>query len=403
MQKTSTERSASPTYEGPRPARLDERETLLAMINFIFRMDQGRAPTIATDWAHVYAPENLANVMVICDPQREAAAQPRSASVTGTLVASTGVWVSEVAVGGHVLRVGGINCVGTLPEYRRDGLGSQVMEAAQQQMRALGCQVGLLSTGITNWYRRLGWESAGRFCNYAVNRGNLALLPELRAGLRVRVVDVGDGLDAAVAAAVVRLRAQAQLGAARTVAGLQQLVMARAVERVVVAEDAGEAVAYVMVRGHTVIEWAGDPLHVLGLMRATFTLLDDPALSTSQRGQDGAAPSLRTLTVQSPGPELAAVATWLDARGFLCRAEYLGMLYVVDPQGVLDAFGLADVELTTQVTEEGAQHFTVRVGKARVTVDRGQLVKLLFGPERLLDEAQSPFPLPCWQWPLEMV
>lgn len=395
-----------PPWEGPRPARVEERDTLLAMINYVFRVSRGLAPTIARDWHHVYLPENLANVMVMCDPTRDAAAQPESASVAGHLVASTGVWVSDVVMGDHTLRVGGINCVGTLPEYRRHGLGAQVMAAAHQTMHDLGCHVGLLSTGINNWYRRLGWESAGVACGYTLNRGNIGLLPEMRPGLRARWVALADGVDDGLAAEVVRLHAAARLGARRNVRAFQQLVRARQVERLYWAEEAGQPVAYLLTRPGVIMEWAGAAVDVLGLARAAFAMLDDPHLSTSQRGADGNVPSLHTLTLETPAPETRGqhpLPTWLEARGFPVTREYLGMLYVVDPQGILDAFGLDDVELVPEQNGEGHARFVVRVRGTTLTLDRRQLAKLFFGPERVLAGESGPFPLSCWQWPLEMV
>ena len=51
--------------EGPRPARKDERDALLETVNYIFRISKDRAPSIATDYPHVYEPNNLSNISII--------------------------------------------------------------------------------------------------------------------------------------------------------------------------------------------------------------------------------------------------------------------------------------------------------------------------------------------------
>ena len=376
------------TFDGPRPARIEEREALIAMLNQVFRTSVGRAPTVATDWAHVFADDNLANIMVMSDG--------------GKPVASTGVWASDVVMGDVPLRVGGINLVGTLPEYRRFGLGSQVMDAAHQTMRRLGCQVGLLNTGISNWYRRMGWEEAVPVRTYRLNRGNITTLPNLPAATILRTVQLGGDArrDAEVVAAIVALHNGQRMGAKRTVEHFRQLATARQVEQVVLAEDSGVPVAYLLLDGHAVVEWAGAAPVVAGMVRATFEALDDPTLSTSTRGQDGGSLSLRALTLRTPGFPHPLVDL-LDAVRLPYHTNYLGMLYLVDAQAILDAYGLASVQLRAEGSE-----FVLRDSLASgegERFDQRQLTKLFFGPERISAFAADRFPLPFWQWDLEKV
>lgn len=374
--------------DGPRPARSDELDALIAMLNHVFRTSVGREPTVASDWAHVFAPDNLANIMVVSDG--------------GKPVASTGVWACDVVMGDGQLRVGGINLVGTLPEYRRFGLGSQVMAAAHQTMRRLGCQVGLLSTGITNWYRRMGWEEAGSVRSYRLNRGNIATLPLLPAATTVRTVHLGSPVqgDADVVAAIVALHARQRMGATRTVERFRQLAMARQVEHVVLAENEGGPVAYLLLHDHAVVEWAGEARVVAGLVRATFEASDDPTASTSTRAHDGGSVSLRAMTLRAPGFPHPLVEL-LDEVRLPYHTDYLGMLYLVDPQAILDAYGLTSVQLRA----EGSEFVLRDSGGSGVGVrfDQRQLTKLFFGPERVSNFAADRFPLPFWQWGLEKV
>lgn len=375
--------------EGPRPARAEERDDLIEMINYIFRTSRGLEPTIGIDWPHVYEPENFANVRVVFDPAN---------GEKGKLVASTAVWTSDVTIGDRSLRVGGINCVGTLPEYRQHGLGSQVMAAAHQVMADLGCHVGLLSTGIANWYRRLGWEEAGMRRDYHFNRGNIMLLPPLAAGLRLRLVNVADLLhDDVEVARLLSLYHAASMGAARTPARFRQLIIARRGERAALAESASGAVAYLLLREQQIIEWAGAAEQVAGLVRACFEALDDHSASTTQRAADNRPASLRRLTLTTPGWPHPLV-NLLDQRRIPFAQEYLGMLYLVNPQAILDAYGLSFLRL-----ENSSEDYLLRDSTAEIRLNRRQLTKFIFGPERVSEMAAGHFPLPFWQWPIEMV
>jgi predicted acetyltransferase len=406
--------SSTVNLDGPRPAHLDERDELLAMVNDVFRVSVGRAPTIASDWPHVYAPQNLANVLVVTD---------RAAGAAGKIVASTGVWASDVVIGDVRLRVGGINCVGTLPDYRRHGLGSLVMAAAQQRMRDLGCQVGLLGTGIMNWYRRMGWEDGGMQRAYRLNRGNIGLLPPLRAELKSHSVPLNQEESAPaddLLGRLVQLHHDQRMGALRDVARFRQLLTARRIERIVWAESktegAGVPLAYVLLHEHEVVEWAGAAGDVAGLVRATFEALDDPTASTSRRIPDTPTTTLagsanreprplRTLLLDTPGWQHPLV-NLLDAARIPYESDYVGMLYVVEPQAILDAYGLAEVRVETAeevAGESGNVRFRLTAGEDHITLDRRQLTKLFFGPERISDVAAKHFPLPFWQWGLERV
>jgi GNAT superfamily N-acetyltransferase len=382
-------------FDGPRPARVEEQEELITMINLVFRSLVGRELTIGLDWPHVYAPQNLANVTVISDHTNE----DGSRNERGKLVASTGVWACDVVIGAVKLRVGGINCVTCLPEYRRHGLGSQVMLSAHQIMSDLGCQVGLLGAAYTNWYRRLEWEEAGAMRSYRFNRGNIALLPPLASGVQMRFTTIED--EAALAQALA-LYQEARLGATRTLAAFHQLATAKRAERLVLAESTtGESAAagYLLLRDHIVQEWAGAAATVAGLVRATFEALDDPNANTTPAGPEfnSVHNPLRNLTVETPGlphplPQL------FDGLRIPNNAGNLGMLYLVDPQGVLDAYGLASLQLR----QEG-DRFVIDDGSMTLDCDRRQLTKLFFGPEKFSAIAGDRFPLPFWQWTMEKV
>lgn len=365
-----------PHLEGPRPARPHERAAILEMTNEIFRISLGRAPTIATDWPHVYEPSNLENVLVM--------------SEQGRIVASTAVWPNDIRLGDVVLRVGGINLVGTLPAYRRQGLGERLMQAAQTRMADLGCHVGLLSTDIANWYRVFGWERAGVVHTYRFDRANIGLLPPLPDSVDWRAATDDD------IPAICDLHNAACLGAIRTHALLRTL-LARKPSRLLVAEREGRPSAYVALRDNQIFDWAGSAADSAGLVRAAFDLLDDSTLSTSGRAADGHALSRQQITVVAPAVGHPLVALFTHLR-IPVQVDYAGMLYVVAPGAILHAFGQHAIQVHER---DGA--FTLTRAHASIVLNRNQLAKLFFGPERICDFAEELFPLPFWQWGLEKV
>jgi GNAT superfamily N-acetyltransferase len=363
--------------EGPRPARTEERDAIIEMVNIVFRVSRGREPTIGSDWPHVYEPSNLENVLVVTDQ--------------GRMVASTAVWASEVMSGSARIRVGGINCVGTLFEYRRHGLGAQLMAAAQQKMRELGCHVGVLDTGITNWYRRMGWERAGVMYSYHFDRGNIGLLPKLPLPLRARLA----GEEAI--ADVVRLHNLQATGATRTEEKFRQLIQAKKMPQIYVAESEGVPSAYLLLEDHLIWESAGPAEIVAGLVRSCFEMLDDPSASTSQRNDAYAPATFQTLILSTPGWQHPLV-TLLDPMRIPFNTNYLGMLYMMDAQGILDAYGHSSIRVEAKGNE-----YLLRYKESSVQLNQNQITKLFFGPERVSHFADEIFPLPFWQSEIEKV
>ena len=81
-----------------------------------------------------------------------------------------------------------------------------------------------------------------------------------------------------------------------------------------------------------------------------------------------------------------------------CSSGYVGMLYLLDPPGLLTAFGCGHISVS-----ERQGTFTLARGQQSLRLTRGPLTKLLFGPERVSGFAEDVFPLPFWQWPLDHV
>ena len=73
------------------------------------------------------------------------------------VLAYASVALRELQAGGRSLRVGYVEAVATRRDVQGHGHGSTVVRAVNEHIRGT-YELGALSTGIPDFYRRLGWE-----------------------------------------------------------------------------------------------------------------------------------------------------------------------------------------------------------------------------------------------------
>lgn len=57
-------------------------------------------------------------------------------------------------------RVGSIGCVGTVPEFRRRGIGLKMVELAARELYSRGCEkIFIHYTGVYEWYAKIGFRT----------------------------------------------------------------------------------------------------------------------------------------------------------------------------------------------------------------------------------------------------
>ena len=62
------------------------------------------------------------------------------------------------------LKIGGVACVGTVPEYRKRGLGLKMVDMATVYLKTLNCDIAYIHyTHLEKWYKKLGYETVVRF------------------------------------------------------------------------------------------------------------------------------------------------------------------------------------------------------------------------------------------------
>lgn len=65
---------------------------------------------------------------------------------------------------GRTVRIGGPGCVGTVPAYRRRGIGLRMVQLATEILKERGTDYGFIHyTGVGPWYAKLGYETILRW------------------------------------------------------------------------------------------------------------------------------------------------------------------------------------------------------------------------------------------------
>ncbi len=72
--------------------------------------------------------------------------------------------IADSILSDYTLKIGGIACVGTVPEYRKRGIGLKMVEVATMYLKSLNCDIAYIHyTHLEKWYKKLGYETVARF------------------------------------------------------------------------------------------------------------------------------------------------------------------------------------------------------------------------------------------------
>jgi len=88
-----------------------------------------------------------------------------------------------------VIPCGGVAAVGVLPEHRRSGAGTELMRFAVQEMRRYGQPIGSLYAFRESFYRRFGFEVAGKRLGF---KAPIERLHRLDSALAIRKIGPDD-------------------------------------------------------------------------------------------------------------------------------------------------------------------------------------------------------------------
>ncbi|MFA0780946.1 MAG: hypothetical protein RJAPGHWK_002469, partial [Candidatus Fervidibacter sp.] len=209
--------------------------------------------------------------------------QIRIAEVDGKIVSH--VWVAERPIfyrGQTVLPMGGIGGVGTLPEFRGQGLATLLLEDAIAYMNRKGHAISMLFTGINPFYARLGWADFPEW-RFKLTVRRIPPLEETPSGYFVRPYEPDQDLPAVQALYRKHIAAlHLSLPHVRPDAfwrdGHPQLLGLQ-VSHVVVAGMTGELVGYACAfpteNGLRLSEFAFDPAHPCALEALAIALAQE--------------------------------------------------------------------------------------------------------------------------------
>ena len=359
--------------DGPRGCREYELAQVLDVGNVVMRILAGQPANWGHSWPHVYCASNIDNVRLI--------------KVEYQVVSSMAIFTTEVRAGALTLKVGGINGVATLPEFRRHGLAGLLLEDCHAKMLSDGCDIGLLNTAIYDWYRRFDWENGSTEKVYYLDRGSIGYLPQLKD------VDISEGVEEHIDDVIALHEGESY--AARRERGLYPILLSRPHYRTYLARRDGDTIAYAVVARGRIVEYGGEAETVAGLIREVFARLDDPSASTSTV-DDGREPLTGHLQVTA-SPSGNGLGDYLGKFGIPHQLAYFGMIRIINPAQLINK-----IAPRITVEEEGDKVILDDEGE-RLQMDRRALVKLLLGPERVTSFADDILPFPFYQWPADKV
>lgn len=140
-----TREAKTPVVEGPRPARPEELEAVVALVNDVFRHEG--PPIIQQEFPQLFSPENAHSLYIMLED--------------GVPVSHIGVYEQHMHIGPVTLPVGCIGAVGTRSDRRGQGYAGATLACAIHTMRSHGVLLMPVS-GRRSLYTRAGCATVGR-------------------------------------------------------------------------------------------------------------------------------------------------------------------------------------------------------------------------------------------------
>lgn len=345
-----------PTLEGPRGCLSTEFGATLDLVNFVFRTNRGALPNMGESYPHMYCHSNMENMRII--------------KVDRRVVSHVGIFPAEITVGETVLKIGGIGGVGTHPDHRRQGYAGRLLMDSVAKMDAEGYDLSILWAGMLDYYRKFGWECGGSEHHYYLDRGNI----ELFSPLEGCTVEIGPN-DEDQRRQTAQLYNRKPLRVVRD-EDLTRTLLSIPKHNTYLALKGRKVSAYIVLKRDHVVEYGGDPERILGLIQSVLT---------EQQ-------TVRSISVATP-PASDDLTRVLEDRGIPKQTRYLGMMRVIRVESLLRKLGLNGIGV-----HEHEDRVRLSWKGTNASFTRRDLVKLLFGPERISSFARDRLPIPIYWW-----
>ena len=308
------------------------------------------------------------------------------------------VLVRDALAGGRRMRLGLIGSVSTDPAWRRRGLASRVLDAAESDLAADGCLLALLWADDPDFYRGRGYHPLGAEVDFVLEPQAREALPQATGVVRAA------GRDDF--AAIHRLYAHHRERSERSPEETAELLAGPGIELLVLQRERDIAAYTCLGRGadfaRTIHEWAGAPEDVLALCREHL-------------GRAGARGEGTTHYLMTP-PSARELQSRLRQIGCWDATGILGMGKLLDPEAaaalLAESLGPA-ARVDVESEPLGAARITLRGPAGACSLDEGALLRLLFPPAEDRSElarvrsatglSLAGLPLPLFLWGLDSI
>jgi predicted N-acetyltransferase YhbS len=136
--------------------RAPENQELQQVYSFLDQhLRQGREWSVLQEYPLAFDPKNQLNMRIITD----------ETGIISHAVLKPTILKTPYAV----LNAGMIGSVMTDPRYRQQGMSAQLIESCLEQAKATSCDFAILWTDLFEFYRKFGFELAGREISLIIN------------------------------------------------------------------------------------------------------------------------------------------------------------------------------------------------------------------------------------------
>lgn len=357
--------------EGPRSPHEAELPHVLDFLNQKLRQDAGWS--IAAEYPTALNRNNMHNMRIIADEGK---------------VLSHAVLKPLIIKSPHVIfKVGAIGSVVTREEYQGQGLSTQILSDCLKIASDQSCDIAILWTDLFDFYRRVGFELAGREISFVIEDEFQVPSQNLRFSTDSRVSPD----------AIYRLYSAHSVNSVRTIEETKKFLHIPQTKVYTAWEPNGQLAAYAIEGkgidlGGYLHEWGGSVSKLLAL----FSFI------RAQKGQP--------VTVICPHHAQNLIQQ-LQNLPVTVNQGFLGMIKLVNfdqlaakIKRAFRAEGVADI-----VLEKHPDHFVFGIGQDLYTINKEtDMVRLLFGPvdyraldmfkAETTDKLEKILPLPLWIW-----
>lgn len=144
--------------EGPRAVKKDELQDLIDLVNYVFRTSSSKEPDMHICFPLFLSEKNLDNLLVMVDDNKP--------------VSHMGLWINDFSYFGEPLKIGSLGSVCTDPNYRGQGLATQLMDEVLKHLEDQGVDL-LLVSGGRGLYQRAGCQKAGQITWHNIPKNSL--------------------------------------------------------------------------------------------------------------------------------------------------------------------------------------------------------------------------------------